>query len=278
MEEFPRESFHQIVSQDPEVFHRLSADGYYDCAQMISEAVRQGASPWAISFGRGKEIPADVLHDLGCIMRHNPGTRGAVWSMVMWASASELGYVPSTISLARNLIMSDLYLAIAQMGKAEARFRQLVARGKDPNALMVEGQWLFKQGRFEAAVAMLQRALKAGSSGFEWKWTCLLWLGRAFLKLGRTEKATEVFEPLAEFGYVDANVELAKLLRTTDPDRAQQHMYIAGCRGSTEMFTFLSEMALEAALATQATDTRSSKESRRWAVEWSRLANWRADY
>lgn len=196
----------------------------------------------------------------------------------MWASASELGYVPSTLSLAQNLIMSGYYLALAQLGKAEARFQQLVARGRDPNALTVEGQWLFKQGRFEAAAVMFQRALKTGSSGFEWTLSCRLWLGRTLLKLGRTEEAAEVFKPLAEAGYNEADIELAKLLRTTDPDRAQQHMYVAGCRGSPEMFTFLSEMALEEALATQATNKRSSKENRRWAVEWSRLADWRSKH
>lgn len=213
-------------------------------------------------------------------MRHHTRVPGAdIWSMVLWASASELGYVLSTLSLVQNLVMSDMYMAIVQMRNVEARFQRLVAGGKDPDALTIEGQRLFKQGRLEPAVAMFQRALKAWSSDFELRWRCLLWQGKAYLKLGRTEEAMKMFEPLVEYGYVEAEVELAKLLRTTDPERARQLMYAAACKGgSTDMFTFLSEMALEEALATQTTNKRGSKESRRWAVEWSRLANLRADH
>lgn len=300
IKDVPRETFHRIISEHHDKFYRTSADEYHESAARFAEAVERGESPFAVSFDRGKhlasaqslrpvahhraaaplgkQVSAEVLHDLGCIMMYAPSMpHGSINILALWASASEMGHDPSTISLARTLVLNDLYMRLRKLARVEARFQKLVAQGRDPNALTVEGQWLYKQGRFEAAAVVFQRALKLGSPGFQWKWACWLWLGRAFLKLGEAQGAREALEPLAELGLADASKELAGLLRKTDPDRAQQHIYNAACNGLPDMFAHLSEMALEEAKAAQATDRRLSDESHRWAVEWSRLANWRAD-
>ncbi|POR34054.1 Uncharacterized protein TPAR_05725 [Tolypocladium paradoxum] len=276
--EIPRASFESIISRNGDSFKRLSPERYYDCAQRFTEAIKKGSSPWAVSFTGKDAIPVEVLHELACIMRQIQGPRSAdAFATAMWASASELGYRPSTLSLARQLIRSGAYGRMPQLRKVEARFKQLVSTGKDPDALAAEGELLFEQGRFDVAVATLQRALRADSASFEWKPYCELCLGKALLKLGRAEEARGVLEALSESGLVEADIELGKMLRASDRDKAEQHMYAAACNGRPDMFSHLSEMALEGAAAATG-DGRWSEDRRRWALEWSRLADARAEH
>lgn len=205
-------------------------------------------------------------------MRQIQGPRSAdAFATAMWASASELGYRPSTLSLARQLIRSGAYGRMPQLRKVEARFKHFVSTGKDANALTAEGELLFEQGRFDVAVATLRRALRVGSASFEWKLYCELCLGKALLKLGRREEARGVLEALSEAGLVEADVELGNLLRASDRDKAEQHMYAAACNGRPDMFSHLSEMALEGAAS-------ANGDGRRWAMEWSRLADARTEH
>lgn len=185
----------------------------------------------------------------------------------LWSSASEMGHRPSTLSLARQLIRSGAHGRIPQLRKVEARFKGLVSSGKDPNALTAQGELLVEQGRLDAAVAALQRALKLGGE-FEWRPYCELCLGRAYWKLGKADEARTLFEKLAEQGVVEADIDLAEMLRSSDVDEARQRMYTAACNGRRDMFTRLSEMELETA----------GKESRLKAMEWSRLADARVEY
>ena len=220
-----------------------------------------------------------MLHELACIMRQIRDSRSAdAFATAMWASASEFGYRPSTVSLARQLIRSGAYGRMPQLRKVEARFKHFVSTGKDADALTAQGELLFEQGRFDVAVASLQRALKVGSASFEWKPYCELCLGKALLKLGRRDEARDVLEALSEGGLVEADVELANMLRATDADKAEQHMYAAACNGRPDMFSHLSEMVLEGAASAHGDDGGSSQDRRRWAMEWSRLADVRIEH
>ncbi|PNY29893.1 Uncharacterized protein TCAP_00188 [Tolypocladium capitatum] len=275
--EIPGTSFESVIYRNGNSFRRLSPEQYYECAERFTEAIKQGSNPWAVSLS-GSGISAEVLHELACIMRQIRGPRSAdAFATAMWASASELGYRPSTLSLARQLIRSRAYGRTPQLRKVEARFKQLVSTSKDPDAMTAEGELLFEQGRFDVAVATLQRALRAGSASFEWKPYCELCLGKALLKLGRRREARTVLEALSEAGLVEADIELGDMLRASDGAKAEQHMYAAACSGRLDMFSHLSEIALEGA-ASAPGDGRSTEDGRRWAMEWSRLADIRAEH
>lgn len=181
-----------------------------------------------------------------------------------------MGYRPSTLSLARQLIRSGAYSRIPQLRRVEARFKGLVSTGKDADALTAEGELLFEQGRLEAAATALNKALKMGE--FEWRPYCELCLGRAYLRIGKVDEARGLFEKLAEEGVVEADMELGEMLRESDGDGARQRMFTAACNGRRDMFTRLSEMELER-------DGEKSVEERRlWALEWSKLADGRVEY
>ncbi|KAM0436949.1 hypothetical protein ACHAPT_002664 [Fusarium lateritium] len=179
-----------------------------------------------------------------------------------------MGHQPSTISLARELIRAGAWGKAVQHRSIEPRFKQIVQEGRDRNAFTAEGERFFGLGMYDAAVKVLQRALGPEDSDFEWKHHCQLCLGRSYLKLGRTAEAKEVFEGV---GSGEAAVELAQLLRMSDPDRAEQYLYTAGINGHLETFRQLSEIEFEK--EARATDNKSKKDHGCWAMEWSRLAD-----
>ncbi|RFU72557.1 tetratricopeptide repeat [Trichoderma arundinaceum] len=211
-------------------------------------------------------------------MRQIHGPRSAdAFATALWASASEAGYRPSTLSLARHLARSGAYGRIAQLRKVEARFKQLVSTARDPDALTVEGELQYEQGNYEAAIRALQRALQVGSPGFEWKPYCQLCMGKAFVKTNKHDEARAIFESLSEIGLIEADIELGKLLRVSDRDAAERHLFAAASSGRGDMFSLLSEIALEKA-AESGTDKTSKEESLRWAKEWSKLADSRTEH
>ncbi|KAL6356285.1 hypothetical protein LRP88_09879 [Fusarium phalaenopsidis] len=182
-----------------------------------------------------------------------------------------MGYRPSTISLARELIGGGFWGKASQYRNVESRFKQIVQEGKDRNALTAEGERLYRLGMYEAAVKVLQRALGPEGSEFEWKHHCQLCLARSYLKLGRAAEAKEFLEGIEGAGSGEAAVELAQLLRTSDPDKMEQYLYTAGINGRLEMFRQLSEIEFEK--EARETDKAPKKEHNLWAMEWSRLAD-----
>lgn len=210
-------------------------------------------------------------------MRQIQGPRSAdAFATALWASASEEGYRPSTLSLARQLIRSGAYGRVPQLRRVETRFKQLVSTAKDADALTAEGELLFEQANYSAAVRVLERALQVGGSSFDWEPYCRLCMGKSYVKLGRLNEAEDIFSSLAKQGVVEADIELGNLLRTGKRDSAEQHIYNAACSGKVDMFNHLSEIALQR--AAEAGDEKSKKEFQQWAVEWSKLADVRVEY
>lgn len=147
---------------------------------------------------------------------------------------------------------------------------------RDPDALTVEGELQYEQGNYEAAIRALQRALQVGASGFEWKPYCQLCMGKALVKTNKHDEARAIFESLAEIGLIEADIELGKLLRVSDRDAAERHLFAAASAGRGDMFSLLSEIALER--AAESGDDKAKEESLRWAKEWSKLADSRTEY
>lgn len=204
-------------------------------------------------------------------------SKADAFAMAMWASASQVGYRPATLSLARQLVRSGAYGRQRSMAGVEARFRKLASSGKDADALTVAGEFLYEQGRFEAAVATLRDALATEAPDFEWKPYSQLCLGKALLKLNRCDEALVVLKPLSESGLPEADAELGHLLKNRDSSKAAQHFFAASCNGKRDMFHYLAQLALEPSSLAAGQDS-DPEERRRWASEWSRLADPRSEY
>lgn len=160
--------------------------------------------------------------------------------------------------------------------KIETRFKQIVLEGNDSNALTADGELLYEQGKYEAAVKTLRQALRLDSPNFQWKAYCYMCLGKSLAKLGKRPEAIQAMETAIESGSFEADGELGELLRASDPDRAEQLLFNAATNGMPEMYSHLSELAMERQGA--AVDDESRKEYGHWAMEWSRLADPRAPF
>ncbi|KAH7272645.1 hypothetical protein NW759_003431 [Fusarium solani] len=259
-----------IIDMTEGTFDTLSPEEYHKVALLFQDAIKKGASPWSVKLPKEDDVPAHVLHELACILRFAT-KQSQLFAGALWTAASNMGYRPSTISLAREIIGSGFWGKASQYRNIESRFKQIVQEGKDRNALTAEGERLYRLGMYDAAVKVLQRALGPEGSEFEWKHHCQLCLGRSYLKLGRTAEAKELLEGVEGAGSGEAAVELAQLFRTSDPDKMEQYLYTAGINGRLEMFRQLSEIEFEK--EARETDKASKKEHNLWAMEWSRLAD-----
>ncbi|PTB67310.1 hypothetical protein BBK36DRAFT_1116125 [Trichoderma citrinoviride] len=282
LSEIPLSSFEAAVSRNGNAFRRQTPAEYYRCAEKFHEAISRGSDPWSVSLTGKDGFPVEVIHETACIMRQIRGPRSAnAFATALWASASEAGYRPSTLSLARHLARSGAYGRVPPLRKVEARFKQLVSTARDADALTVEGELQYEQGNYEAAIRALQRALQVGGGeeeAFEWKPYCELCMGKALVKLGRRDEARAILEALsAAGGLVEADVELGNLLRVSDRDAAERHLIAAASNGRADMFSVLSEIALEKA-AESGDDKAAREESLRWAKEWSKLGDPRTEY
>ncbi|KAG5932743.1 hypothetical protein E4U53_001201 [Claviceps sorghi] len=272
LSQIPQSAFGSVIAQNATSFTRLSCAEYYAVAQKFADAIRRGSSPWTVSFSREHGIPVETIHEVGCIMRQIPSKSANSFAMALWSSASEKGHRASTLSLARHLIRSGGYGRVPQLRGVEARYRQLVAGGRDADALTAEGELLFGQARYEGAATLLKRALRIGGD-FAWRPHCELSLAKTYARMGRDDEAKGMLERLADEGMVEADVELVDLLGADGREEAQQRMYTAACHGRRDMFARLSEEELK-----KDDGQRTADERRLWAMEWSRLADQRVEY
>ena len=193
----------------------------------------------------------------------------------MWASASYMGLEIATVTLARELFLSGQYGVWARFSRTEKRFKEIVAKGKDPNALTVQGEMFFAQKQYSKAVQVLQQALRLNAPSFQWQLICQLCLARTYAELGRMKEAKATFEELHEAGLPDATMQLGLMVRSSDLDRAHGLLYEAACKGRPSLFTHLAEIELER--ASNAGDAEARDEHKLWAMEWSRLADKRME-
>ncbi|KAF4951382.1 hypothetical protein FSARC_12939 [Fusarium sarcochroum] len=249
----------------------LKPEEYHQYALKFANAIKNGADPYNAKLSGENDIPLKVLHEMACVLwlaRHSAAAHA--FSIAMWASASEAGHHVSTLSLARCLMISGGWGKSQRLKRVENRFRQVVAEGKDQNALTAEGENFLQIGQYEAAVKILKPALSLNDSDFEWRDDCKICLGKSYLKLGRSAEARQLFEAVENARISDADAELAQMLRKTNPDEARQRMYSAATGGRQDMFNQLAELELEK--EAQATDDESRKNHQLWAMEWLRLA------
>ncbi|KAF4452459.1 Tetratricopeptide-like helical [Fusarium albosuccineum] len=267
------EAFAEVIRRTDGVFDTMSPEQYYEVAASLADAFIMGPSSFSVRLKGEDAAPPNVLHELGCIIKlTRPTTQiSHEIAVAMWTSASEMGYKPSTISLARDVFRAGAWGRKAQLRKLETRFRQIVSEGKDGDALTVDGEMLYEQGQHGTAAKVLERALALDDPSFEWEHHCQLCLGKSYLKLGKPAEAKKVLEDMGDNCSPEGHAELADLLRTSDPEKSKQHRYLAAINGKLDMFRYLAETAFED--EARATDAGSRKDHHLWAMEWSRLAD-----
>ncbi|KAF9770445.1 hypothetical protein IL306_012011 [Fusarium sp. DS 682] len=223
----------------------LRPEEYYEYALRFSNAIRKGAHP----------------------MRVNLSAHSA-FSMAMWASASELNYNPATVSLVSQLLAGGSWQKTTSFAKVENRFMKLVAEENNCDALTVYGEYLFQDGKYDQAAAMLNGALSVNDSAFEWKRKCLTCLAKSYAMLGKAELAKKTLEALEDS---EADAELDQLLQLSDAGVARQQMYTDAIKGRHDLYRQLAEVEfLEEA---KEIDAELKKNHHLWGLEWSRLAH-----
>ncbi|KAI1021649.1 hypothetical protein LB504_012834 [Fusarium proliferatum] len=241
----------------------LRPDEYYEYASRFSNAIRKGAHP------SKNQIPVEAAHEMACLLwllrRLKAHTS---FSMALWASASGLNYSPAVVSLASQLFASGSWRTTTAFADAENRFMKLVAEAKNCNALTVYGEYLFQDGKYDQAVAMLNQALNVDDGVFEWKRKGLICLAKSYVKLGRAHEAKKTLELL---GDPEADAELDQLLRSSDAEMTRQQLYTDAVKGKHDLFSQLAEVEFER--ETKETDDELKKNHHLWGLEWSRLAD-----
>ncbi len=198
--------------------------------------------------------------------------------MSLWFTAANWGFAPSVCSLAAFLARRGQYGKEEVFAPAEKRFRALV-KGGDPIAMAIEGEVLYHQGKYGEAEVLLTKVLRKhadkGDLG-NWEPNFRLTLGKTLGKRGKTDQAAAILRKLSEDGYIEADPELGRALRGSDPDGALQYLFKAGCTGALDCFEEMA--AIELVKAAVAEDASSAADHRLWAQELSRLADKNAEY
>nr|CEG04278.1 unnamed protein product [Fusarium clavum] len=213
-------------------------------------------------------VPVEIAHEIGCLlfMEKEPDAKGI--ASLMFVSASAAGYDPSTITYARLLFRQDEWGKKQRFRTLEKRFMDIVAQGKDCNALAVYGEKLFMDNKFAAAAPILESALSVDDGIFEWKDMCLLYLAKSYARLGKIEEAKKTLKTL---GDPDADAEVAPMLTAGGVVDKRQRLFSEGLQGREQAFRELAEIEFEK--EARETDKDLKKEHHLWAMEWSKLAD-----
>lgn len=267
-------------------------DVCYEAAQKFSMAVRShNDDPWKFVLSAselphvpvklvlllnilpGHGIPADQLYAAAEILyRLDTSRKKLDIGLAMNVSASAMGHLWATLSLVRGSITRGVYGKSWLTAGAERQFQRLITEGKNPTVFTLEGIRLYREEKFEAAIRVLQRALGLGKSGFPDQNECQFYLAKSRLKLRKhDEQASLMLQSLSDSGYAFANVEIADMIKESDPARAEKLLYEAATKGLHSSYVGLSEMAMEK--ASNAKDDATRLEHRRWATEWTRLSD-----
>lgn len=224
----------------------------------------------------GAGLSGEHVYEMGTIVHGSRNLQNIPYDA--WAVASFMDSSRGTLSLTKNLIMSGQYGRHAFVRNVESRFRQLVATGRDPNALALQGMLLYMNKSYESCAAHLEKLLKTHVQTFEWEQSAKLHLACAYAKLGRQEEAKRLIDMTGTSTDVSLqdDVTLGKTIRPLDPDRAEKHLWRPAFFGDREALTHLGEISMER--STTGTQEASKDEHLLMALEWFRLADRSVDH
>ncbi|XWW97083.1 hypothetical protein V2A60_005064 [Cordyceps javanica] len=264
-----------LIREKRDEFNLLSPTEYYESLAAFILYVREHDSPFQLF----SPSSAAVLHDLGCIVTEaSRGSRRGLAS-VLWFTAANWGYAASTCSLVAVLARSGQYGKEAVTAPVERRFRALV-QGNDPVATAIQGEILYQQGKYAEAEAVLGKVTRKGEAGAgalgNWEPNFRLTLGKTLGRRGKTDQAVAILRGLSDEGYIEADPELGRLLRGSDPEEALQYLFKAGCTGALGCFEEMA--AIELDKAAKAEHSSDEADCRLWAAELARLADSKAEF
>ncbi|PHH81094.1 hypothetical protein CDD82_1310 [Ophiocordyceps australis] len=269
MDTIPLKTFENVLAGSGGEFRHKSAKEYHDLASQVCQAVQRGCFLWKQKDPNNR-FEAPDLHDLGCIMRRvQECTNARVMSTGLWASASYLSYRPSTLSLARDLMRAGTFGRIRAFSGVEASFRQILRTNRDADAIFIVGELCFGQKKYAECIDRQRKALALTDGHFEWKKESKLCMAKALCEFGRYDDAIPILLGLSEQGVAQADMELGKIYRNQDPERAYECFFAAACAGLFEAFRPLSDMAFDLGEQTGFTKQEASL----WATQWAYLAD-----
>ncbi|EGY20606.1 uncharacterized protein VDAG_10235 [Verticillium dahliae VdLs.17] len=201
---------------DHRIVHRIYS-GFLNAAS----GLHQGQKHWLSEFAKENDIkPQDFyevalrMADLGPLsqVEHESQSR-------MLDSASELGHVPATLHIIRTVLYGRSPENLQRScPRAYARFRTLVAEGRNPDALTLEGKLYALRGERDQAAALFRRAkdvataaVAHGSTGFQWKNLCQVELAKLQEAVGARQDAYWEYRALADAGDAEACYYLGTL-------------------------------------------------------------------
>ncbi|KAH8878561.1 hypothetical protein GQ53DRAFT_673926 [Thozetella sp. PMI_491] len=290
---------------------RLQSLSGYDCFEAAmtycSLAMTGAGSTWKGRLLRGSNY---TLHCIGTMLLSAPP--GPAWRLGLHvlATASDLEYSPSTLSLVMLLLKTSperLNKTIEQQmfRNAQMRFRRLVVQAEDPDAFTLNGLILANQGNDVSALQYLRKAVKsyekngAGSfssaetlepestaenpaqedakglakRAFRWNWeaSCYTEMGRILARQGDPKAAEEAFRVAAdELDTADAYFELAKLQPAGSSER-ERYLVTASASGNKTACRDLAASELDRARVAGLT-SKQAEDHRRAAREWLSIA------
>ncbi|KAJ4145041.1 hypothetical protein LMH87_003903 [Akanthomyces muscarius] len=278
LKSLPRLHVEAFIHHKGDEFNLIPPAGYYASLMAYTQYIRDYDSPFQL-VSPSQDLPgAAVLHDLGCIVMEASRGFKSHLAASLWFTATNWGYAPSACSLAAFLARSGQYGKEDFFAPAEKRFRALV-KGGDPIAMAIEGEILYREGKYGEAETILNNVLRkqkqhsdSSAGGLRnWEPNFRLTLGKTLGKRGKTDQAVAILRRLSEDGYIEADPQLGKTLRASDPDEALQYLFKAGCTGALDCFEEMATIKLDK--ATKAGDSSEANDHRLWAQELTRLAD-----
>ncbi|KAM0334370.1 hypothetical protein ACHAQA_001396 [Verticillium albo-atrum] len=177
---------------------------------------RRDSTEWLLEFVKDQNIKPRDLHevalrtsDLGLLT-----TAEFESQYRMHDAAGELGHVPATLHIIRMILFGKNPEILPRFRpRAYARFKSLVAEGRNPDALTLQGKFHALRDERELAAEMFRRAKAvAGPDGeFQWRSICQIELAKLHEARGARDEACRVYRELVEVKDAEGCYYLATL-------------------------------------------------------------------
>jgi hypothetical protein len=152
----------------------LTPEDYFNAAKAYSSLATRQSSAWKAKLLREHNLTPYVLHYTALILISGPPSDLWRLGLHMLNAAAELDYAPSILTMVRVYSRAKPDSRAASPGATKAvhrRFQQLVAAGKNPDALTLHGMLLAAEDNDmsdDLALKSFDKALRMGEAGGEW--------------------------------------------------------------------------------------------------------------
>ncbi|KAM0276775.1 hypothetical protein ACHAQH_006424 [Verticillium albo-atrum] len=178
---------------------------------------KQGTSERLPEFAKEKNIQPQDLHEVALrLSDFGPPTKAEFeFQHRLFDAASELGHVPATLHIVRAVLFGKNPEVLPRScPRAYARFKTLVAAGRNPDALTLQGKFHAVRGERDLAAELFRRAKDiagADGRGSQWKNLAQLELARLHEAAGAARDAYLEYREVADAGDAEGCYYLATL-------------------------------------------------------------------